>query len=76
MEGDDEMRNLIVILFGLGLLYCMAYLPSFIFFVFVGQYIQPILGVSQKVFFMGLNVVFVTLFLSYVFLNHHRQRYY
>lgn len=74
MEGDDKMRNLIVILFGLGLLYCMAYLPSFIFFVFVGQYIQPAMGVSQGTFFIGLNVMFVVIFLSYVFLIH-KQRY-
>lgn len=69
------MKNLFVILFGLGLLYCMAYLPSFIFYVFIGQYIQPILGVSQKTFFLGLNVTFVALFLSMVFWGRNKHNY-
>ncbi|CUH97275.1 putative membrane protein [Propionispora sp. 2/2-37] len=69
------MKNLFVILFGLGLLYCMAYLPSFIFYVFIGQYIQPILGVSQKIFFLGLNVTFVALFLSMCFWKRDKHNY-
>lgn len=57
------MKKCLAILFMIGTLYCLAYLPSFIFYVFVGQHFTSLFGTVQKSF-MVYNSFFVILFLT------------
>lgn len=69
------MRNLITCLIGIGALYALAYLPSFLCFVAIGPSVQSWFGISQRVFFMVFNFLFVTLFLGMLFYNSSYHRY-
>lgn len=60
------MKNCLAILFMIVILYCLAYLPSFVFYVFVGQHFTPLIGGIQK-YFMIFNSLFVALFLLILF---------
>ncbi len=60
------MKKCLAILFMIGTLYCLAYLPSFVFYVFVGQHFTFLFGTVQK-YFMFFNSLFVILFLTFIF---------
>jgi hypothetical protein len=60
------MRNFMGLVLGICFLYYLAYLPSFIFFVFIGQHIQPLLGLSERVFIIISNLLFASLFLLFI----------
>lgn len=69
------MKKLIGLVLGVCFLYYLAYLPTFVFFVFIGQHIQSSLGVTQPVFITLLNLLFASLLLLFIIWDHTRHRY-
>lgn len=67
------MKNCLAILFGIGVLYCLAYLPSFVCFVFIGQYLLPLFGNSQRIIFLVLNSTFVILTITWIYFGHKKE---
>ena len=69
------MKMLIGLVLGFCFLYYLAYLPTFVFFVFIGQYIQAILGVTEQTFITVLNLLFASLLLVFILWDHTKHRY-
>lgn len=68
------MKKLIGLVLGVCFLYYLAYLPTFVFFVFIGQHIQAILGITEQTFITLLNLLFASLLLLFVLWDHTKHR--
>lgn len=70
------MKNFMGIILGIGFLFYLAYLPSFLFYVLIGQHIQPVLGISETGFILVSNILFGCLLLGYILWEKRRHRYF
>ncbi|HAK72931.1 MAG TPA: hypothetical protein DCP36_03885 [Sporomusaceae bacterium] len=68
------MKKLIGLVLGVCFLYYLAYLPTFVFFVFIGQHIQSSLGVTEQVFITILNLLFASLLLLFIVWDNAKHR--
>lgn len=69
------MKKLIGLVLGVCFLYYLAYLPTFVFFVFIGQHIQSMLGFTERIFITVLNLVFASLLLFFILWDNMKHRY-
>lgn len=69
------MKKLIGLVLGVCFLYYLAYLPTFVFFVFIGQHMQLILGITEQVFITILNFLFASLLLLFIVWDNAKHRY-
>lgn len=55
------MKNTLGFLFVLTILYCLASLPAFLLYVFVGEYFFPIIGGPEHNTFLIFRIVFTVI---------------
>jgi hypothetical protein len=72
--GGMKMKKLIGLVLGVCFLYYLAYLPTFVFFVFIGQHIQSSLGVTEQAFITILNLLFASLLLLFIVWDNTKHR--
>lgn len=69
------MDKLLSFLLGMGILYFLASLPSYIFYILFGQYMLPLFNHSHTMAFFCFNSFFIVLFFITVWFNkrhnHH-----
>lgn len=67
------MDKLLAFLLGMGLLYFLASLPSYVFYILFGQYLLPLFNHSHLLAFFCFNSIFIALFFLSIWYNHRKR---
>jgi hypothetical protein len=68
------MDKFLAFLLGMGILYFLASLPSYIFYILLGQYMLPLFNHSRMMAFFCFNSFFIVLFFITIWLSGKRHR--
>lgn len=68
------MDKFLASLLGIGILYFLASLPSYIFYILFGQYLLPVFNHSRTIAFFCFNSFFILLFFITVWYNQNHNR--
>lgn len=67
------MDKFLAFLLGMGILYFLASLPSYIFYILFGQYLLPLFNHSRTMAFFCFNSIIIALFFLTIWLNQRKR---